>query len=410
MTTHYAGIDIAAKSHIAVIIPRDAFNSNTWRTWPTITLTNCRHDYDAFARNLPPGAPVALEPTGIHYSAPLLDFLKRANHNVQVIHNTDLAHLRAQLVSAGDKNDPTDARLLAAALYFKDDPALGPALKLNPTTPDLDAFASRLLLNTRHALIKQRTQTLNRLRQYLHAVFPEAEPDYFEALTGTTGTKNPLNVLVIAPLPADLLNLEETTLKRICPTRPKRQRLITLARDTIGTQSAGYRHAIRHNARILDTITAHLADVEAALLQLAADLPTYPLLLTIPSISPVEAATLAVIIGDIHRYPTKAKLRKHLSCYATTGRSGTSVSYNHRGTAGTRWGKTRIHLLALRLLSSRATPDNPVRRYIDRRKRLGRNHNMANARTKLVDIIHAMLSTGEPFRLTPRKEHQPCAS
>lgn len=125
-------------------------------------------------------------------------------------------------------------------------------------------------------------------------------------------------------------------------------------------------------------------------------LPEAASLRSLPGIGPRRGARIAVEVGSITRFQTPG----HLAAYAGLGpkpwRSGTSINAN----LPSRFGNHRLkNALFLAAFASLKHP--PSRTYYDRKRAQGKRHNQAIlclARRR-VDVLHAMLSQGVPYRM-----------
>jgi transposase len=125
-------------------------------------------------------------------------------------------------------------------------------------------------------------------------------------------------------------------------------------------------------------------------------LPEAAILHSLPGIGPRLGARIAVEIGSITRFRTPAHLAASAGLGPTPWKSGTSINAN----LPSRFGNHRLKN-ALFLAAFASLRHEPSRIYYDRKRAQGKRHNQAVlclARRR-VDVLHAMLTQGVPYRL-----------
>jgi transposase len=213
----------------------------------------------------------ALEPTGTYHQA-VAQTLEAHGVDVVFVSNA-VAHLnRRTLDGTWDKNDPKDAANLCDLL--EQGKVLFYVLPEAPTG-DLRTLV-KLLREARTELAACKARWRNTLRP---ALGPAGEP---------------LPARVHAALPEALRAWEPAP-------GPGRAR---------GTVPLGLRTALQELATRVHAARARIAYLEAVLVEVAATLPAYPLLQTIPGVGPTVAAILVAEIGDITWYTKPSQLRK----------------------------------------------------------------------------------------------------
>lgn len=123
-------------------------------------------------------------------------------------------------------------------------------------------------------------------------------------------------------------------------------------------------------------------------------LPEAAILRSLPGIGPRLGARIAVEIGSISRFRTPSHLAAYAGLGPTPWKSGTSINAN----VPSRFGNHRLKN-ALFLAAFASLRHVPSRTYYDRKRAQGKRHNQAVlclARRR-VDVLHAMLSRGEPY-------------
>src|SRR6266542_3563209 len=124
-------------------------------------------------------------------------------------------------------------------------------------------------------------------------------------------------------------------------------------------------------------------------------LPEASILRSLPGIGPRLGARILIEIGDIRHFRTPAQLAAYAGLGPTPHQSGTSI----RGNRVTRFGNHRLkNAFFLAAFSSLKHP--PSRTYYDHKRAQGKRHTQAVlclARRR-VDVLHAMLTRGQPYR------------
>lgn len=155
-------------------------------------------------------------------------------------------------------------------------------------------------------------------------------------------------------------------------------------------------------ARLIGELAVQLAAVQARRDQLEKEieqgffaLPEAAILRSLPGIGPRLGARIAVEIGSISRFRTPGHLAAYAGLGPTPWKSGTSINANMPSRFGNHRLKNALFLAAFASLRHA-----PSRTYYDRKRAQGKRHNQAVlclARRR-VDVLHAMLSQGVPYR------------
>jgi len=162
-----AGIDIGADS-IHVCAPTDA----PPRKWPVAVLDLASPTWKAdLLAIVQPGSLVALEPTGWHYSRPIVTVLEAQSCVIVYVNHASTAATRADHVSA-QKTDAADARALA--MKAQDIAMNGDLLgcKMHDPTREALTIHLRLLLTKHGRAMTQRRSALNHIGTFGHGVWP----------------------------------------------------------------------------------------------------------------------------------------------------------------------------------------------------------------------------------------------
>jgi hypothetical protein len=174
----YAGIDTGAEAlHICIIDDNRAA-----KTAPVTVIDLTNHNWHKTVSGIiAPGDRVAIEPTGWHYSAPVIKLMRHIGAQVIQVEHRTTGRIRDLHVSEV-KNDKTDARALAiAARTFPNLSGMHEASQAEDIITSL-----RLIVSDYIRATKESTRSKNRLRQMAHAIWPSLAVSfdtYWRAIT-----------------------------------------------------------------------------------------------------------------------------------------------------------------------------------------------------------------------------------
>jgi transposase len=168
-----------------------------------------------------------------------------------------------------------------------------------------------------------------------------------------------------------------------------------MAQTVTITGSATAAQLISELAVQLAAVLVRRAKLEKEIEQGFFALPEAAILHSLPGIGPRLGARIAVEIGSITRFRTPGHLAAYAGLGPTPWTSGTSINANMPNRLGNHRLKNALFLAAFASLRHA-----PSRTYYDRKRAQGKTHNQALlclARRR-VDVLHAMLSHGTPYR------------
>jgi transposase len=305
-----------------------------------------------------------------------------------------LAMARARDFYAGEsKTDPKDAFVLA-------DVARAHPSRVVWLEPSGEALAHLELLCGYDADLRGDANRLtNRLRALLMTHWPALERAFGERLA-SCGVLAVLQQYPSGPAIA-AAGVEQLTaaLKAQRVRRPeafaKQLHHAALAQTVTITGSPTAARLVSELAAQLSAILARRDELEREIEHAFFALPEAAILRSLPGIGPRLGARIAVEIGSIRRFRTPAHLAAYAGLGPTPWRSGTSINAQ----VPSRFGNHRLkNALFLAAFASLRHP--PSRSYYDRKRAQGKRHNQAIlclARRR-VDVLHAMLSHGVPYR------------
>lgn len=313
---------------------------------------------------------------------------QRRKLEVHVLNPMAVKHFRtAMLVSA--KTDKVDARCIALFLARMQPP---------PGAPIPDAFETlKTTTRSRRCLIETRTSFKNRLHKLLRFNFPG-----YRKFVGRTLSMGLLHVLTRYPSP-DLLLAQSVEAIAAIASGP---------RSTVGTKLATKLHelarlapdsalpkvtqiTLRTNARQILDLSAHIAELDAAIEELCDELFPDQQLTSIPGIGKVSAAAILAEVGDVARFPDKVKFVGYCGLYPMVWESGQCK----RRFRMTRKGN-RMLKMTLLVASGAARLYNPaIRDFYHRLRQRGKSTKAAGGALarKLAHFVYVVLATGQPW-------------
>jgi hypothetical protein len=393
--TAAVGVDIGAEtiwvadSPTAAVIPIHLSSPDWW---------------EQLIAQVSPGALVACEPTGWHYSAPVIAVLHHTGCKVLQVEHRVTRHVRELRVSA-IKNDRTDARALAYIAQQHRDGL--PILGVQLVSPHVISRVTelRMYIWSYIRADQERTRSTNRLRQLAHSVWPALDSSletYQRAILA--GFITPTELRDVAA------RLEKETgqpkSERVWPHgyehHTSRANLLRLVEALPDWLDGSYMRGIIADEAQVNDYHAHRKDILRDLIENLAAAPPFTdlaqLWLTMPGSSLYRIATLLVATHGQPDILTATQFRAAFGAHPHTSESGEDKE-SEMARQGFRPAKREIHMWVIYLLSSVA-PDNPVRRTFQRLKSQGHKNAMAVTRAKLVNILYGIMRTSTPYSPT----------
>jgi transposase len=382
----YLGVDIGKSGHYAVAV--DAVGKPVYQTSVVNDEMALRKLVD-WAKERQASV-VVDQPGGA--AALLLKLCWQSEVRIGYLHG--LAMARAREFYAGEsKTDPKDAFVLA-------DVARAHPTRVVWLEPSSEALAHLELLCGYDADLRADANRItNRLRALLVSHWPALERAFGERLDSR-------GVLAVVQQYPSGEAIKQAGVEQLT-TALKSQRV--RRPDTLATQL--HQAAMTQTVTITGSATAARLISELAV-QLAAvltrrdelekeiedgffALPEAAILRSLPGIGPRLGARIAVEIGSIARFRTPGHLAAYAGLGPTPWKSGTSINANMPSRFGNHRLKNALFLAAFASLRHA-----PSRTYYDRKRAQGKHHNQAVlclARRR-VDVLHAMLTQGTPYR------------
>ena len=394
------GVDLAKKECVAVAQAGDGkvsrplkFPTN-WAGFEALLAFGRRSKATAGAKNFV----VALEPTG-HYGAPLVKWL--ADHDIEVMRVEALHTNRFKELVDGTRRK-TDAKDAVAIAMLCRQGTYRPYRLVEGVYADL-----RVLGRRREQLVKQRTQTSNRLHRHLDEVFPELVP-LFVGIGPTL-----LALLAVASSPQAVLEMAESELTTLLSAasrgnlKSERAREIHAAAEkSVGNPLAAGAHRLAISQLVADMRHLHgqISAVEAELKARLAEVPYAADLLTIPRLGAITLATLLGEFGDLRDYDRAAKLIKHAGLDLVELSSGTRKGQRGISRRGRPYARQMLFLASLRMVGAfAASRARLIAR--DKKPMVAAVANMC----RLLRVMHAVVRDGVPFDASHGAVEEPLA-
>lgn len=326
----FVGIDVAKSQHVAGFVSTSLLKQHRrFDACPTVIFKNDRQGFDGLIKNMQSFAAletcaVLLENTG-HYHRALLQYLQE--HNVR----TYIIHARKKM--SKQKTDKRDALLLANNLYNQiflniqvADEADRVRLISKPT--ELAAVLNSLVQH-RFELIQERSKRKNKLTAICDEVFPELATIYRDPNRSTA-----LKLREHFPTPAAMAAASLDDLIEVAGKRGRHgvdgmRRLQELARISIGTHEPGRLRGLCFEQQQL-IAELHLIDQHIAILESEIEARISPtregqILMSMPGISSVHAASIVAGIGNIDNFATPGRLKAYFGWAPKATQTGTTV-------------------------------------------------------------------------------------
>ena len=393
----FIGVDVHRQEHKVAIIPMASLHhSDTdWKKAIYLDIRNNRTDFERLDATIrehilcPNEAAIAVDHTGGHYSEPLVYFLQSQGYHVYHLEPKAVKAARERLLDEESKSDTIDAAGSAYLLYLKH--VHGLSFRISSVTPELGSKASALqcFVIQRQQYNKLITQFTNRLHQFLLAIFPEAEAEYFRKL---------LRITCYYPTPEDMLASQGLKGVKYVSEADK-EAVTALAAQTVGVPAEFYRELIRDLSQQRKEAIARRDTITDLIEKEVGYHPYGPILLSFPYFGAIAAATVISVVKDIDRWSSKKKLKKALGVYSTLKQSGTSAGKGRMGKEGSRHGRRVLFQVVFRCIRS-STPENDFKDYYLRQVARGKPKFKAVVSTmgKLAEVVYHCLGTGEFYQ------------
>lgn len=384
------GIDIAKRSHEAVIISEDgqivrkAFNFRNNCTGYNLLLEQVRK-----LTNVKSQIVFAMESTA-HYWLALYARLMKDGYTVIVL-NPIQSHSLRELYIRKTKTDARDSLIIADLVRF------GRCKASN--VPQDKLLALRELCRSRSYLIDAAADLKRKLIALLDRVFPE-----YETLFGQIFGKASMAVLRKYPTPQKVKNANLEKLTEILWENSgghfgewKARQLKDTARGSFGLEDicGAYSELIGVFLEQIDSLSKQADSIEKRIASLFKEFDSQ--LTSIPGVGVVLAATILSEIGDVSRFPSADKLLAYAGLDPSVKQSGEfKSSQNRMSKRGSPYLRRAIWLA-----STTAVQFDPMfRAYYEKKMSEGLHYMNAigHVSRKMTAVIFAVLRDGQPYR------------
>ncbi|GCE02695.1 IS110 family transposase [Dictyobacter aurantiacus] len=402
------GVDIGKFRHVAGFLSRTLLTRHEhFEGCPTFVFEQSREGFRSFVERLGEYVPleqtiVLLEHTG-HYHRLLEQYLLDLDITVYRVHVQ-------KRVEGMLKTDKRDALSLANALYTQ--------LELGAQVQDKMQLVRRIepptsaaaqlqgVMRHRYELGHMSTQYRNKLTAICDQLFPELvqvfrDPNLPTALAFRSAFPTP-HAIGVASL-GDLRAARQRTF----PSDAQLLELQRLADTTIGVTDLDRQRGLVLEQGLLikelQLVQQHLEDLRTAIVDIVQNCREGQILLSIPPIGPVQAATIIATIGNIANFAKACELKSYFGWAPRKKQTGVTMDRTNLSTRGVRPMKQMLFLMAARattldcewariyrrLLPRLCTYDEKTKEYRGKKKVLGR------IAGQMASMIYALLKTDQ---------------
>ena len=368
----------------------------SWKKVKPLSIANSRSDFERLDHAIkeytqaPSQVSIAIDHTGGHYSAPIVNFLTLKGYQPWYLEAKALKEAKSRFLDQENKSHEIDAACMARMLYARD--VLGDDLRISTVSPELssEAVTMRALCLQRWVLTKLITQATNRLHQLLIATFPEGEASYFEQLA---------RIVTKYPTPEPILAGD---LREFRIPKKREDAIKKAAYDSVGVHTATLASATKETAQQRLDLISKRSELTVKIENLVRSHPYGPILTSFPYLGELGAATLIWVIRDINRWPSKKCMRKALGVYPTIARSGKIDGHSVMGREGSRETRRVLWQMVTANITGKARP-NTFRDYYQMKVRKGMRRKPAVVATmgKACEIIYHCLKESEVYAYKP---------
>jgi len=354
--TLYVGIDVGKFRHVAGLLSRTLLKRHDhFEGCPTFVFDQSREGFRAFVDRLRELVPleqvrILLEHTG-HYHRLLEQYLLELDITVYRIHVQRRPKGR-------EKSDKRDALGLANRLYTQLELGAQVEEKMQLVRraypPTKAASQLKGLIQHRYELSHQSTQLRNKLTAICDELFPEF----------TTIFRDPNREWALAyrenfPTPQALATASMATLQEVrsrnFPSDAQLLKLQQLARETIGTTDVDRQHGLLIEQGLLikelRVVQEHLDILQTTISEVVTNSREGQILLSIPPIGPIQAATIIATVGNIANFEKASELKSYFGWAPERSQTGVSFDKSKLSKRGVRPMKQMLFLMVGRAIT-----------------------------------------------------------
>jgi transposase len=406
--TIYIGVDVGKFRHVAGFLSRTLLQRHQrFEGCPTFTFEQSREGFRAFVDRIQEYTPleqaiVLLEHTG-HYHKNLEQYLLELDITVYRIHVQE----RPKGIV---KTDKRDALGLANRLYTQLELGAQVEDKMQLarwTVPPTKASAQlRSFIRHRYELSQQSTQLRNKLTAICDEIFPEFtqvfhDPNREVALAFREKFPTPHEIAT-----ASLSALREARVWRF-PSEANLLHLQQLAKETIGINDVdrlrGFKIEQELLIKELRMVQEHVERLDTEIADIVKNSREGQILLSMPPIGPIQAATIIATVGNIANFGKASELKCYFGWAPSRDQTGVSFDRTKLARRGVRPMKHMLYLMAARsttfdcewarlyqrLLPRMGSYDERKKDYRGKKRVLGR------IAGQMASMIYALLKTDQ---------------
>jgi len=389
----HVGVDTSKTFHKLVARGPDGRRQRPLRVEVTREGFDAAHDYlrREFPTVPPPQVLVALEFAG-HHGFTFAHHLHALGYRVVSVLPEATSRTKAVEDNTGAKTDDIDARqicrLVGDGIFVRFPFLVAPYLEL------------KLLTTQRFRLTVEASRCRNRLRGLLDLVWPELAGQFASVEKAT-----PLALLERWPLPADLVRASARSVRRALGEASRGhfddtrlERLLLSARRTVGLADAApeRRLEIANLLRRWALVRAQRDDLERRIEDLVPTCPEAALLVTVPEVGAVCAASIVAELGTPADFQHHRQVLKLAGLSLKTRESGQTFGKKRVSKKGRPVLRRQLYLLAGRWCSPRGLFHDDYLKLKERNGRQGTKAVVTMAR-KLVPVLFAVMRDRRPF-------------
>ncbi len=412
----YIGVDIGKFKHVAGFVSKTLLERHQhFEHCPAFLFEQSREGFRAFVERIRAYCPleqcfIVMEQTG-HYHRPLLQYLLELDLPVYVMH---VQSREATIL----KTDKRDALGLANHLYNQ--LALGVQVSnklqvIRRAVPPSEAAAQlKGLMRHRYELVNEATQRKNKLTAICDEIFPE-----FTHVFKNPNLPTALDLREKFPTPQAVATASLTALREVRRrNRPSEVELHLL--QQLATQSIGTKDLARQRGLLLEQellikelrlIQTHLERLEGEICQIVEQCREGKILLSIPPISPLAAATLIAGIGHIANFEDAGHLKSYFGWAPKRAQTGITFDRTSLTLGGSRELKRVMYLVAWNAIKAETEWASLYKRLVprlctyDERMQVykGKGKAVGHVIGRLITLIYALLKQDDETlsRLAP---------
>lgn len=335
---------------------------------------------------------VVLEATG-NYSKSITQQFQMLGYNVVVL-NPLQTSLQKRKNMRKIKTDPIDTYRIAQVYYMND---FVHHVPLNEVVSEIRNLSRQWDgMNTQYA------ETQVRFRCIIDQVFPKLDKVFYELACPTA-----LSLISSYPTPKDILSVDKEAIINILRLsrhsflwcEQKYDALLTAARESLTYDAAQQSNiiALKGYITFLRTFQQIMADIRTQMIKWSKLSPELSLLLSIPGVGEITAATILGEIGDISKFSSAKKLAAYAGLDPSVYQSGNFRAKNNKiSKRGSSYLRKALYQATVAGISKRSSGilNATLYDYYDKKLSEGKSSKSAIVATshKLLRIIYGMLT------------------